>query len=342
MRQLLLLLVRWLPSFILSRASLQAENLALRHQLCAYQRSVNKPRIQPADRILWSLLAKAYKGWEDALLFVKPETVLRWQRKRFREHWKKVCKNRKPGRPPIPKELRQLIRTLSSMNHTWGAPHIVGELAKPGIILPVSTVSNYMCRADKPRSTTWLPFLKNHAHEIVSIDFLVVSTVRFQFLYVLIFLSIERRRIVDFNVTAHPTAEWTAQQVIEAFPWDTAPRYLLRDRDSIYGDYFKARVKGMGIEHVVTAWKSPWQNPYSERLNGSVRRECLGHVIVFSEAHLKRILSQYVEYYNQYRTHLSLGMDCPIERPAHDLEQGKIFSVAHLGGLHHHYERKAA
>ena len=161
-------------------------------------------------------------------------------------------------------------------------------------------------------------------------------------LYVLVILSIDRRRVIHFNVTAHPTADWTAQQVIEAFPWDTAPKYLLRDRDAIYGDWFRRRVKNMGIEEVLTAYRCPWQNPYSERLNGSIRRECLDRVIIFSEAHLRRVLKEYFEYYNHYRVHQSLEMDAPEGRKNQTFEEGNVIAIPHVGGLHHHYERKAA
>lgn len=298
--------------------------------------------MRPKDRILWSLLAKAWTGWKDALIFVKPDTVIRWQRKRLREHWRRLSCSGEPGRPPVPDEVKELIRTMSSMDPTWGSPRIVGELAKLGITVTKSTVDKYRVRARKPPSPTWRAFLKNHAKEIVSIDFIVVPTVRFQILYVFLFLSIERRKIIHFGVTQNPTAAWAAQQVVEAFPWDTSPKYLLRDRDKVYGDWFRKRVKDMGIEEVLTAPHSPWQNPYSERLNGSIRRECLDHVIVSSENHLRRILAGYVEYYNQSRTHLSLDMDSPESRLVQTPEQGNVVAVPQVGGLHHRYQRQAA
>ncbi len=342
MREFIFLYLRIVASFFKSKLTLQAENLALRHQLCVLHRSMKRPKVKPADRILWSMLARVMSDWKDALVFVKPETVIRWQRKRFKAHWTKLCKSGKPGRPKIPEEVRELIRTMSRMNPMWGSPHIVGELAKLGISAWPSTVKKYMVKVDKPPSQTWRTFLKNHARELVSIDFLVVPTVRFKMLYVLVFLSLERRRVIHFNVTAHPTTEWTAQQVIEAFPWDSAPKYLLRDRDTIYGSWFQRRVKNMGIKQVLTAPQSPWQNPYSERLNGSIRRECVDHVIVFGEGHLKRILKSYFQYYNEYRTHLSLEMDSPAGRPIQPPEQGKIVSIPQVDGLHHRYERRAA
>jgi transposase InsO family protein len=276
------------------------------------------------------------------LIFVKPDTVIRWQRKRFKEYWRRLSSPGKPGRPPVAKEVKELIRTISSMNPTWGSPRIVGELAKLGITVTKSTVNKYRVRVRKPPSPTWRAFLKNHAKEIVSIDFLVIPTVRFKILYVFLFLSVERRRIIHFAVTEHPSAAWAAQQIVEAFPWDTTPKYLLRDRDTIYGDWFRRRVKHMGIKEVLTAPQSPWQNPYSERLNGSIRRECLDHVIVFSENHLRRILAGYIAYYNESRTHLSLEMDSPVTRPVQTPDHGKVISLPQVGGLHHRYERRAA
>ena len=333
---------RFIVAMFKTRMGLQAENIALRHQLCVLQRSVKRPKIRPADRVLWSILSRYWSNWKEALIFVKPDTVIRWQRRRLREHWTRLSKNGKPGRPAIPKEIKELIRTLSRMNPTWGSPHNVGELGKLGVFVAKSTVEKYMVKVSKPPSQTWRNFLKNHAKEIVSIDFIVVPTVRFTMLYVLVFLSVERRSVIHFNVTEHPTAEWSARQAIEAFPWDTAPKYLLRDRDAIFGSYFKRRVKNMGIKEVVTAYRSPWQNAYSERLNGSIRRECLDRVIIFGERHLRGVLRDYFEYYNRYRVHQSLEMDAPAGRKIHNTEEGNVVAVPHLGGLHYHYERRVA
>jgi len=198
-----------------------------------------------------------------------------------------------------------------------------------------------MCRHRKPPSQTWRTFLENHVRDIVAIDFFVVPTVRFHLLYCFVVLRHDRRRVVHFNVTAHPTARWTAQQVVEAFPYDEAPRFLIRDRDGIYGHDFRERVKHMGIEEVIIALRSPWQNPFGERLIGSIRRECLNHVIVFNEAHLRRILTRYFAYYHESRTHLSLGRNAPMRREIEPLERGKVIAIPHLGGLHHQYTRAA-
>ncbi|MFC1572145.1 integrase core domain-containing protein [Candidatus Eisenbacteria bacterium] len=275
-------------------------------------------------------------------MIVQPVTVIAWRRRRFREYWAKLSRSGKPGRPAVAKEVRDLIRRMSVANPLWGAPHIVGELRKIGIDLAKSTVEKYMVRRRKPPSPTWRAFLKNHVNDIVAIDFFVVPTVRNQILFVFLILAHERRRVLHFNVTANPTAEWTAQQIVEAFPWDSVPRYLLRDRDGIYGAHFSRRVKNMGIEQVVIAPRSPWQSPHVERLIGSIRRECLDHVIVFNERHLKRVLSCYLAYYHRWRVHQSLGMDCPQHRAAHPAGCGRVIEVAEVGGLHHHYERAVA
>jgi putative transposase len=242
----------------------------------------------------------------------------------------------------VAREVRDLIRRMSSANPLWGVPRIVGELAKIGIDLPKSTVAKYMARQRKPPSATWRTFLKNHIQDIVAVDFFVVPTVRNQILFVFLILAHHRRRVLHFNVTANPTAEWTAQQIVEAFPWDEAPRFLLRDRDGIYGEQFCRRVRNIGIEEVVIAARSPWQNPFVERLVGSNRRECLDHVIVLNERHLSRILTCYFDYYHRWRTHQGLEMDCPYPREVHPVGQGRVVEIAHLGGLHHHYKRAAA
>jgi transposase InsO family protein len=198
-----------------------------------------------------------------------------------------------------------------------------------------------MCRHRKPPSQTWRTFLQNHVRDIAAIDFFVVPTVRFQLLYCLVVLRHDRRRVVHFNVTPYPTARWTGQQIIEAFPFDEAPRFLMRDHDGIYGVDFRERIKHMGIDQVVIAYRSPWQNPYVERLIGSIRRECLDHVIVFNERHLTRILGSYFEYYHHSRTHLSLDRNSPVLRDVEPPERGRVIAIPQVGGLHHRYTRAA-
>jgi putative transposase len=242
--------------------------------------------------------------------------VIAWQRQRFRDHWMRLSQRGKPGRPTIANDVRDLIRTMWQTNPTWGAPRIVGELRKLGIDVAKSTVEKYRVRPKRPSSPTWKTFLKNHVQDLVVLDFFVVPTVTYQVLFVLLILAHHRRLVVHFNVTEHPTAQWTAQPVVEAFPWKEASRYLLRDRDSMYGASFRQRVWNMGIEEVVIAPRSPWQNPYVERLIGSIRRECLDHIIVLHEPHLRRILLSYLAYYHRWRTHRALAMDTPNSRGA--------------------------
>jgi putative transposase len=335
-------LLAYSVALLRTRCAMQLEILALRHQLAVYQHSVARPRLQPMDRLLWVWLARLWSGWRAALAFVQPRTVTAWQRQRFRDHWRHLSHNSKPGRPTIAKELRNLIQDISRANPTWGAPRIVGELRKLGIHVAKSTVEKYRVHPRKPPSPTWKAFLKNHVQALVSLDFFVAPTFTHKVLFVLVILAHERRRIVHVNVTEHPTAEWTAQQVVEAFPWDEAPRYLLRDRDRIYGASFRQRVHNMGIEETLIAPRSPWQNPYVERLIGSIRRECLDHVIVLNERHLRWLLTEYFRYYHRWRTHLSLAMDCPEPRPVQPPEHGRVIAVPEVGGLHQHYERRVA
>jgi len=231
---------------------------------------------------------------------------------------------------------------MSRENPLWGAPRIHGELLKLGIDIGETSVGKYMLRHRKPPSQTWRTFLENHVKSLVSVDFFTVPTLRFQILYVFLVLAHERRRILHFGVTAHPTAEWTAQQLREAFPWETAPRYLLRDRDRIFGDDFTKPVKDMGIKEVLSAPRSPWQRAYIERLIGTLRRECLDHVIVFNEASLYRHVKPFMAYCHESRTHLLLAKDTPEPRPVQVAEAGRIVSIPQAGGLHHRYERRAA
>jgi putative transposase len=325
-----------------SRASLCLENIALRHQLVVYQRAVPRPRLRSTDRVLWAWLSRLWPGWRDALVFVQPHTVIAWQRQRVRNYWRHVSQQGTRGRPAVAPEVRELIQAMWQANPTWGSPRIVGELHKLGIEVAKSTVEKYRRRPPKPPSPTWKTFLQNHVKDLIALDFFVVPTLTHRVLFVLLILDHERRRVVHFNITEHPTAQWTAQQVVDAFPWDEAPRYLLRDRDRIYGAAFRQRVQHMGIEEVLIAPWSPWQNPYVERLIGSIRRDCLDHVIVLHERHLRRLLIEYFHYYHHWRTHRALDMDCPVLRPVQQPELGSISEVPEVGGLHHHYERRAA
>jgi putative transposase len=330
-------------SALKTRAALQLENIALRHQISVLQRSAKKrPTLHASDRLLWVWLSRVWKDWRSALIIVKPETVVAWHRKAFRLFWTWKIRRGKPGRPPVPREIRDLIRRMSKENPGWGAPRIHGELLKLGIDVGQTSVSKYLVRHRKPPSQTWRTFLDNHVTSLVSVDFFTVPTIRFQILYVFLVLAHERRRIVHFVVTAHPTAEWTAQQLREAFPWDSAPRYLLRDRDRIFGHDFVEQVKAMGIKQVLSAPRSPWQRAYVEGVIGTIRRECLDHLIVFDEASLRRHLQAFIGYYHRTRTHLALDKDAPDPRPIQPPDSGLIVSIPEVGGLHHRYERRAA
>jgi len=343
---MLIFLATFLPtlsSILRSRAALQLENLALRHQIGVLQRSARRrPKLTSRDRLLWMCLSRLWSDWRSALAIVQPETVLAWHRAGFRLFWTWKVRRGQPGRPVISREVRDLIRKMCRENPGWGAPRIHGELLKLGIDIGESSVSKYMVRGRKPPSQTWRTFLENHAQQLVSIDFFTVPTLRFQVLYVFLVLAHDRRRILHFNVTAHPTAEWTGQQLREAFPFAQLPRYLLRDRDAIFGDAFRGQVRDMGIQEVLCTPRSPWQRAYVERVIGSIRRECLDHVIVFDESSLRRILRSYLDYYHRSRTHLSLGKDSPEPRPIQPPKMGSVVAVPQVGGLHHRYERRAA
>lgn len=330
-----------LVSLFRTHRALALENLALRHQLALLRhRHPERVRLGRLDRFLWTWLAGRWDEWREALVIVKPETVLRWHRAGFRWFWARKSRKPRGGRPATSPDVVRLIRKMSSENVLWGAPRIHAELAKIGIKVAQSTVEKYMVKQRKPPSPTWKPFLKNHLDGIAAIDFFVVPTATFRVLFVFVVLSCARRRIVHFNVTANPTAEWTAQQLVNAFPDATAPDYLMRRRDAIYSKMFRERVKNMGVEEVVSAARSPWQNPYVERLIGSIRRECTDHVIVLGENHLRRILAEYMGYYNESRTHMSLGGDAPVTRPVQ--KEGSVTALPKVGGLHHRYSRLAA
>jgi len=328
---------------IRNRAVLHAEILALRHQLLVLQRSngSQRPRLSLADRLLWVWLSQLWSGWRSALMIVKPETVIAWHRRGFRLYWSWKSRH-PPGRPSVSVEVIALIRKMSQANPRWGAPRIHGELLKLGFDLSEATVAKYMVRHRKPPSQTWRTFLANHMKDMVSSDFFVVPTVFFRVFFVFVILSHDRRRPVHLAVTEYPTAEWVAHQLLEAFPWDSAPHYLLRDRDGSYGEKFHEAASWLGIREVLTAPQSPWQNAYVERWIGSIRRECLDHVIVLNETGLRRILKSYLDYYERSRTHLSLGKDAPLGRAIQWPRTGPIVAIPQVGGLHHRYERIAA
>ena len=339
---MLFLILRTFISALRSRRALALENLALRHQLEVLKRNSKRPRLTNRDRTLWIILSHFWPDWRKSLMVVQPDTVIRWHKRGFRLYWRWKSRPRWPGRRKVSKEIRDLIRTMSRANPLWGAPRIHGELLKLGIEVSQATVSKYMVRHMKPPSQSWRTFLKNHAKDIVSVDFFTVPTATFRVLFVFLVLNNDRRQIIHFNVTESPTAAWTGQQIVNAFPWDTTPRYLLRDRDGKFGEAFIHRVESMGIEQVPTAARSPWQNPFVERVIGSIRRECLDHTIIFNDRHLRRVLKEYFRYYHESRTHLGLEKDCPTSRPIEPPRLGAIDMEPMIGGLHHRYFRRAA
>ena len=312
-----------------TRARLEAEIVMLRHQLNVLRRRVpSKPKLSVADRLLFVWLYRLFPSVLNAATIFQPETLIRWHRAGSRS---------RGGRPQVPIEIRRLIRDMSLAKRLWGAPRIHGELLKLGIDIAQSTGAKYMARDGRGRSQTWKTFLHNHSTGIAAMDFLVVPTIGFKLLFVLVILRHQRRWLISLTVTTNPTAEWIARQITEAFPWDEAPKYLIRDRDASYGHALTRRLAAMGIRDHPTAPRSPWQNGHAERLIGSIRRECLDHIVVFGEAHLRRILFAYADYYNEVRTHLSLFKDSPVQRPVQRC--GQMSARPILGGLHHEYAR---
>ncbi len=338
----LLVILRSIGLICRGHRAVALENLALRQQLTALKRTVKRPQLSTRDRLFWILLAKGWREWRSALVVVQPDTVVRWHRQWLRRQWTWRSTRTCPGRPSTDATVRTLVGKMAAANPLWGAPRIHGELCKLGIAVSERTVSRLLRRPRRPSSQTWRTFLTNHVATLVSMDFFTVPTLTGRVLFVLVVLAHPRRRIIHVNITEHPTAEWTAQQVVDAFPDDTAPQWLLRDRDAIYGDVFRRRVAGMGIGEVISSPSSPWQNPYAERLIGSMRRECLDHVIVLGERHLQQVLTCYAAYYHRARTHLSLEKDSPTPRRVQTPTEGRVVAFSEVGGLHHRYERRAA
>ena len=338
------LVIQWVRDFFRNRASLQIENLLLRHQVNVLQR--HRPKRLPLrklDRWIWCAASTFFQNWRQTLIIVKPDTVTRWHREGFRIYWKwKSRSGQVPGRPIVSREVKNLIRQMCHENPTWGAPRIHGELHKLGYQVGETSVTKYMVKVDHAPSQTWKTFLENHAGNLAAIDFFTVPTIFFKVLHVLIVLDHERRCIIHFNVTTNPTSNWVAQQIREAFPWDTAPRYIIHDNDPLFQGECRACLAGMGIESVRIAKASPWQNARCERAIGTLRRELLNRVIVLSEQRLRELLADYLEYYHHSRTHMGLGKDTPVTRPVQLMGPGEIVSTPVLGGLHHQYRRVLA
>lgn len=320
-----------------SRSRLEAENLFLRHQLnVALRRAPPRPRLRGGDRALMTWLVRLWPDFLDAAQVVQPETILRWHRAGFRAFWRWKSR-RRAGRPRIDRGLRELIERMSRENPLWGASRIHGELLMLGFEVAQSTVSKYISRSGGPRSQSWKTFLRNHADAIAAVDLCTVRTLSFDLLFVFVVLGHCRRQLLWFEVTRHPTAVWLARQITEAFPWASAPYFLVRDNDRAYGCAFTSRLHAMGIRDRPISAGSPWQNGIAERLIGTLRRECLDHIVILGEAHLRLILSAYAAYYNQLRPHMALQKDAPSRRAVQRI--GDVIAVPVLGGLHHQYGR---
>lgn len=320
-----------------SRATLEAEILLLRQQINVLRRT-NAKRLSfnSVDRLILVGVCRLFPKVYDALAIVRPDTVIRWHRAGFKSYWRWKSR-RRCGRPTVSLEIRRLIREMGIANPLWGAPRLHGELLKLGIDVGQTSVAKYMTRRRGPPSQGWKTFLRNHADGIVAMDLFVVPTISFRLLYGLLIMGHDRRQILWLGVTAHPTAEWIANQLTEACGWEQIPRYLIRDRDGAYSEIFIRRVRSIGIRDRPTSARSPWQNSYAERLIGSIRRECVDHVVVLGERHLRHVLLSYKDYYNATRTHLSLNKDAPMSRAAETA--GRIICHPILGGLHHQYGR---
>ena len=333
-----ILLLRCIPAFFRSRNEQAIVELALRQQLATFALKGPKPRITSVDRTFWVLLSRIWSGWKDTLVIVQPDTVVRWHRRGFRLYWRSISK-RGPGRPPISPEIQALICRFANENG-WRARKVQAELEKLGFSVSLATVSRYLPKRnpDHDQRQRWKAFLRNHKDGIAAMDFLVVPTVRFRLLYVWFVISHGRREIIHFGVTAHPTSPWVVRQLREAFPDDTASRFLIYDNDSIFSDRVTQTIEYLGIEPKRTAYRSPWQNGTAERWVGSTRRELLDHVIVMNEKHLHRLLRDYVDYYNRDRVHTQLR-DSPAGRPTEKRTspEAQVIGLPRVGGLHHRY-----
>ena len=342
MPALFLSIFRFVRLLLSGHQALAIENAALRLRLAAFQRKRKRPVLTTFDRVFWITLRRLWSAWRRPLLYVQADTVACWQRERFRRFWARLSKRhgRRGGRPATAVGIRRLIERMVVANPLWRVPRIHGELQMLGIAISERTVSRTLRGIPRPPTQTWKTFLHSHNGQLVSIDFFTMPTITMKVLFVFIVLEHRRRQVLHFNVTDHPTAAWTSQQIVEAFADRNAPRYLIRDRDGAYGHDVGQRISSMGIEEVLTAPRSPWQNPYAERLIGSIRRECLNHFVILNARHLRRALALYFGYYHGSRTHLGLAKQCPLPRQVSS--SGRIIAIPQLGGLHHRYERVAA
>jgi putative transposase len=333
-----------LADLVRTKPELIAENALLRQQLVILRRSVKRPRCTTADRALLVLLASRLRTWRQALLIVQPDTLLRWHRNLFRCFWRRKSRATTPAhRPPIAPETIALMREMAAANHTWGAERIRGELLKLHIHVAKATIQKYLRGARPPRHSgqTWATFLHNHAHSIWACDFLPVTDLLFRSIHAFFVIELATRRIVHVGVTRHPTDAWVAQQLREATPFGRHPKHVIRDNDTKFGPAFEALAAATGIEEVRTAYRAPKENACCERLLGSVRRECLDHMLILNERHLLRVLREYVAYYNTARPHQGLHQRIPDPPASSGNPTGTVCATPVLGGLHYSYARAA-
>lgn len=341
MRLYLRLLLGFVGRTLRSRSDLLMENLVLCKQLAVYSRRQSRPPLRDGDRVFWSPVARAWDPWRAHLQFVQPETVTRWHRTTWRRYWTWKSRRRRPGRPRIDPELRELIRRPASENPRWGAMRIVGELRALGYTVSSRTVRRYRSEVlRRPPSQSWRTVLENHRKDIWAVDLFTVQTLTLRTLYAMVFIAHDRRRIVHLNVTRHQTAQWVWRQLIEATPWGEEPRHLIRDRDRCYGSDFVAKALRIGIHTILTPVHAPNANAIAERVIGTLRRECLDHLIVLNERHLLRVLLEYVDHYNSTRPHRTLGLDSPLGREprAKPCASATVARREVLGGLQNEYE----
>jgi putative transposase len=346
MLRLLNLFLMLIAGLLRSRRDLLLENLASRHQVATLKHRHSRPRLAASDRIFWVLLRRLWPGWKQALFIAQPETIIRWHRTGFRLYWEWLSrKHAVVGRKPTSKDLRELIFRMVAENRTWGAPRIHGELRMLGFDISERTVLRWMRKAprDSEPARQWATFLSNHREAIAAMDFFTVPTFTFGVLYCFFVIAHDRRRILHYNITRHPTRAWVSQQLREAFPYDSAPKFLILDREHTFQGEVLETAESLGVSPIRIAVRSPWQNGIAERFVGNCRRDLLDHVIVFNDRHLKRLLAECVDYYHDDRTHLGLGKATPAERKAAKgaTAISTVFSLPRLGGLHHRYDLAA-
>ena len=345
MTRLLKAFLAWFGAFFRSRHALGLELAALRQQVGVLKRQNPRPKLSCWDRLFWLTIRRLWSKWSSVLLIVKPETVVRWHRAGFRWYWRFLSRQR-PGRPKITSELQKLIRSMAAENATWGAPRIHGELLKLGFEISECTVSRYLAQIDRRRDSGrgWSTFLKNHREVIAAMDFFTVPTATFRVVYCFFVISHSRRRILHFNATEHPTRQWIVQQLREVFPEDSAPKYLILDRDSKFNGEVARMLECLRSKLIRTAYRCPWQNGVAERWVGSCRRELLDHVIVLSVSHVRRLVRDYLQYYHEDRVHDALNKETPAGRvrERRQSDAARVVGVPRVGGLHHRYRWQSA